>query len=71
MTVVVNTHSEQEEKALIEFLENRNYDFYADHILLSNVQADEILKRDRDLSTGNTTSRPWEEIKKELNSVYP
>ena len=72
MTVIVNLHNEEQEKALIEFLEKMHYDYQneTDFVKLSEAQKEEILKRDNDFLNGKTTARNWSDIKNELKSVY-
>ena len=70
MTVTVNLHNEEQEKALIDFLEQMHYDYQSDNISLSEAQKEEILKRDNDFLAGKTTARDWNDIKHELRSVY-
>jgi len=72
MTVVVNTHNEQEEKVLLAFLDSLKYDYETNstETSITDMQAQEILKRDKKFMEGNTSSKSWEEIKKDLTSVY-
>jgi len=72
MTVTVNLHSEEQEKALIEFLDRMEFDYQAEigNISLTESQKQEILKRDNDFLTGKTTARDWDDIKRDLRSVY-
>ncbi len=72
MTVVVNTHSEQEEKVLLAFLDSLKYDYQTNYAetFLTDTQAEEILTRDKKFAEGNSTTKTWDELKKELNSVY-
>jgi len=72
MTVIVNPHSEEQEKALVEFLDRMQYDYQsdADDLGLTELQKQEILKRDNDFINGKTTARDWNDIKRELRSVY-
>ena len=72
MTVTVNLHSEEQEKALIDFLDKMEYDYEsnADDFGLTELQKQEILKRDNDFVNGKTTARDWNDIKRGLKSVY-
>jgi hypothetical protein len=72
MAVVVNLRSEEEEKALYAFLDGLHYDYQTTHgeIELSAEQQNEILRRDKAFCEGKTSARDWEEIQKELDSVY-
>jgi len=72
MTVTVNLHTEEQEKALIEFLENMHYDYQRDIDSpgLTEGEKSEILRRDNDFIGGKTTARNWEDIKRDLESVY-
>jgi hypothetical protein len=72
MTVIVNPHSEEQEKALVEFLDRMQYDYQrdTDDLGLTELQKQEILKRDNDFINGKTTARDWNDIKSELRSVY-
>ena len=72
MTVIVNPHSKEQEKALVEFLDRMQYDYQSDTdgLNLTELQKQEILKRDNDFINGKTTARDWNDIKRELRSVY-
>jgi len=72
MTVTVNLHNDEQEKALIEFLEKMQFEYQSDvyEANLTELQKTEILKRDSDYLTGKTTARDWNEIKRDLQSVY-
>ncbi|MEO6524761.1 MAG: addiction module protein [Mucilaginibacter sp.] len=70
MTIVVNPHNEQEEKVLLAFLESLKYEYQTNDIEITTEQQKEILRRDKSFAEGKTTARNWEEIKKELESVY-
>jgi hypothetical protein len=69
MTVIVNTHNEEQEKALIAFLDNLQYEYQKD-IGLTEEQQQEVLRRDHEFEAGNITSRRWDEIKKDLGKIY-
>ncbi len=72
MTVTVSLHSEEQEKMLLDFLEKMNFDYQSDinDIALSDAQKDEILRRDSDFINGKTSARNWDDIKRDLKSVY-
>ncbi len=72
MTVVVNLRNEEEEKVLYAFLNSLHYDYQttSPQVTLSNEQEKEILKREKSFSEGTTSARPWDDIKKDLESVY-
>jgi hypothetical protein len=72
MTVTVNLYSEEQEKDLVEFLDRMQYDYQSDtdDLGLTELQKQEILKRDNDFVNGKTTARDWNDIKRELRSVY-
>jgi len=72
MTVTVNLHSEEQEKALIEFLESMHFDYQsdADNVGLTEFQKQQVFKRDSDFLDGKTTARDWDDIKRDLKSVY-
>jgi hypothetical protein len=72
MTVTVNLHSEQQEKALLDFLERMDFDYSSDEndVFLTEDQKREIIRRDNDFINGKTTARDWEDIKRDLQSVY-
>jgi hypothetical protein len=72
MTITVNLHSEQQEKALFDFLERMDFDYSSDEndVFLTEDQKKEIIRRDNNFINGKTTARDWEEIKRDLQSVY-
>ena len=72
MTVTVNLHSEEQERILLEFLEREHYDYQSEYheAGLTEIQKQEILKRDNDYLSGKTTARDWDDIKRDLKSVY-
>ncbi len=72
MTVVVNLKKPEEEKVLIAFLESLNYDYLTtcEIINLTQEQQQEVLRREKAFAEGQTSSRSWSEIKKELENVY-
>jgi hypothetical protein len=72
MTVVVNLRNTEEEKVLLAFLNSLQYDYQItpDSIALTGVQEKEIIRRDAALIEGKTSARDWDEIKKNLESVY-
>ncbi|OIQ68372.1 hypothetical protein GALL_500380 [mine drainage metagenome] len=72
MTVTININSAEQEKLLFDFLERMNFDYESDrdNISLTEGQKEEILRRDNDFINGKTAARNWDEIKKDLESVY-
>jgi len=72
MTVTVNLQTEEQEKVLIEFLERMHFDYQSDHtnFTLSEAQMQEVIKRDNDFIDGKTTARKWNDIRRNLKSVY-
>ena len=72
MAVLVNLHSAEEEKELLEFLDKKKYDYKAtsDFVLLTPEQGDEIIRRDNAFAQGKTGARNWDDIVRELENVY-
>jgi len=72
MTVTVNLYNEEQEKALIDFLDKMQFEYQSDvdTFNLTELQKQEILRRDNDFLTGKTTARDWNDIKRDLKSVY-
>ena len=72
MTVTINLHSEEQEKALFDFLERMDFDYQSNEndVFLTEDQKKEIIKRDNDFISGKTTARDWEDIKRDLQSVH-
>lgn len=72
MTVTVNLQTEEQEKVLIEFLEKMHFDYQSDqtNFTLTEAQMQEVIKRDNDFINGKTTARDWNDIKRDLKSVY-
>lgn len=70
MTVIVNTHSEEQEKALLAFLDSLQYDYQMDedqnNYDLSIEQQQELIRREEALKAGTITSRPWSAVKKDF-----
>jgi hypothetical protein len=56
MSIIVNPHNPQEEKALLTFLDSLKYEYAQadDIIILSPSQQQEILERDRQYEAGET-----------------
>jgi hypothetical protein len=56
MSIVVNPHNQQEEKALLAFLDGMKYDYsHADDaFFLSEAQQQEILDRDKQYEAGES-----------------
>jgi hypothetical protein len=57
---------------LIEFLEKKKYDYESNHINegLTDAQKQEVINRDNDFMSGKITARDWNDIRRELKSVY-
>ena len=72
MTVTVNLKTEEQEKALIDFLDKMHFEYQSDNVDfdLTEAQMQEVIKRDNDFINGKTTARDWNEIKRDLQSVY-
>lgn len=72
MTVTVSLTNEEQEKTLIEFLEKMHFDYQSDanDIGLTDAQKLEVIRRDNDFINGKTTARDWNDIKRDLESVY-
>jgi hypothetical protein len=71
MTVVVNTHNDEQEKVLLAFLDSLQYDYQTDtNSPLTKEQEEEVLKREKDFSEGKITSRPWDDIRNDLEKIY-
>ena len=71
MTISVNLYSEEQEKALLAFLDGQHLEYQVDSDLaLSDAQLQEILLRDKELAEGKVTARNWNDIQQELKRVY-
>ena len=72
MTVTVNLHSEDQEKALFDFLDKMNFEYQNDDddLRLTENQKQEIIRRDNDFVNGKTTARNWNDIKRDLDTIY-
>ena len=64
MSIIVNPHNPQEEKALLACLESENYEYTQadDGTILSAGQQQEVLERDRQYEAGETEVYTLEEI---------
>ena len=64
MTIVVNPHNPQEEKALLTFLDSMKYDYSQEDeaLILSEAQQKEILERDREYEAGETETYSIDEV---------
>ena len=63
MSIVVNPHNQQEELALLAFLDRMKYEYTHDEdSILSKEQQLEILERDRQYEAGETESFTLNEI---------
>lgn len=65
-TLLVNIGDEQEERALLDFLNSHKYNYITDTqpAGLSEGQKAEILRREQDFKAGKIKSEPWEEVRK-------
>ena len=72
MTVTVNLHSEDQEKALFDFLDKMNFEYQSDDddLRLTEDQKQEIIRRDNDFVSGKTAARDWNDIKRDLSRIY-
>jgi len=70
MTIVVNPHNPQEEKALLTFLDSMKYDYSQEDeaLILSEAQQKEVLERDREYEAGETETFSIDEIVAHFNS---
>ena len=73
-TISFNFHNEQEEKVLLAFLDSLQYDYKSQEedkeaFELSEEEVQSMLQTKRDFLAGNTTARPWEEIRQELSGA--
>jgi len=67
----IDIQNEQEKKVLLAFLDSLNYQYRgdSDDYVLNDAEMKEMLKRKEDYLAGNTTSKPWSEIKKRYEGV--
>jgi putative addiction module component (TIGR02574 family) len=65
-TLLVNISDEQEERALLDFLNSHKYNYITETQSsgLSEAQKIEILRREQDFKAGKIKSEPWEEVRK-------
>jgi hypothetical protein len=72
MTVTVNLRSKDQEKALLDFLDQMNFEHQSnDHDLrLTEDRKQEIIRRDSDFISGKTVARDWNDIKRDLDTIY-
>ncbi|MHB8208333.1 hypothetical protein [Mucilaginibacter sp.] len=65
-TLKIDLQNEQEKKVLLAFLDSLHYQYRTESndYALTDADVQEILKRKDDFLTGNTTFKPWSEIKK-------
>jgi len=68
-TFLVNINDEEDERALIDFLNSHKYTYSAETQAdgLSEAQKNEILRRERDFKAGKIKSEPWAEVKKRFS----
>ena len=65
-TLLVNINDEQEERALLAFLDSHKYN-YSTGVQpndLSDAQKEEILRREQDFISGRIKAEPWSEVRK-------
>jgi len=64
MSIIVNTHSTQEEEALLTFLDSMKFDYVKDDesVILTDEQKREILERDREYEAGETETYSLDEV---------
>ena len=64
MTIVVNPHNPQEERALLAFLDSIKYNYSREDetFVLSEAQQKEILERDREYEARETETYSIDEI---------
>jgi len=69
MTIVVNTHTQSEEQALLAFLDKMKYDYTRKNEvpILSEAQQQEILERDRLYEAGEMKTYTLNEIVAHFN----
>lgn len=73
MTIVVNPHTEQEEKVLLAFLESLKYDYEAskeDDVYLTESQQEELMRRHADFKNGKTEARLLDDVLNDIERVY-
>ncbi len=69
--IVVNPHTEQEEKVLLAFLESLQYDYYIDdEIVLTEAQQAELLRRHANFRNGKNEARLWDDVLNDLERKY-
>lgn len=72
MTVTVSLYNEEQEKALIEFLEKMHFEYRNDgeSWAIFEAQKQEVIERDNKYISGETSARNWDDIKRDLERVY-
>lgn len=70
-TLKIDVQNEQEKKVLLAFLDSLHYQYRTenDAFALTDEDIQEIIKRKDDYLSGNTTAKPWSEIKKRYEGV--
>jgi hypothetical protein len=70
-TLKIDIQNEQEKKVLLAFLDSLHYQYRAesDDYILNDDDIKEMLKRKDDYLAGNTTAKPWSDIKKRFEGV--
>ena len=64
MSIIVNPHGQQEEKALLAFLDTMKYEYAQadDAIILSESEQQEILERDRQYEAGEIETYTLDQV---------
>lgn len=65
MSIIVTTHNQKEEKALLAFLDSMKYEYVQandDAAILSPAQQQELLERDREFEAGEIETYTLEQV---------
>jgi hypothetical protein len=70
-TLKIDIQNEQEKKVLIAFLDSLHYQYRSDNddYVLNDAEIQEMLARKEAYEVGDTTAKPWSEIKKRYEGV--
>ena len=64
-TLTVDINNEQEERVLLAFLNSLKYSYKTDvQSGLSDIQKEEVLRREADFESGKIKAEPWGEVRK-------
>ena len=65
-TLLVNINDEREERLLIDFLDNHQYNYSKENSSddLTEAQKEEILRRERNFKAGKIKTESWTEVRK-------